>query len=97
MDNAPSATLGLSYPPDLSSPAWSMSIASGLSPASCFGPFCCACSPPSLPAAAEVLKSCMVPQRRISSSRRGPLDEALFLQQLEDLSSHAEGHEIGAP
>lgn len=83
MDLCLEANTGSFYPPDLSSP-WSTSIASGLSRASCFGPSCCACSPPSLAAAAEVSKSCVVPQRRISSSRRGPLDEALFLQQLEN-------------
>ena len=56
MDNAPRQILGLLYPLDLSSPAWSTSVASGLSRASCFGPSCRACSPPSLAAAAEVSK-----------------------------------------
>ena len=58
--------------------ALSMSMASAWSSLSRFRASCA--WRVSLPAAAAESNSCVVPQRRISSKRRGPLDEALFLQ-----------------
>ncbi len=63
--------------PGKSLSALSMSMASAWSSVSRFRASCAWSV--SLAAAAEESNSCVVPHLRISSSRRGPLEEALFL------------------
>ena len=80
--DSPISRLGHAMPcasPDAALSGSSISMASAFSSAPC-GLAASRAGGASRLAAAEASKSCVVPHRRISSSRRGPLDDALCLQ-----------------